>query len=163
MARISDTNYLRSEQYHNSSNLEARIALHTRFSVNRHSWQRWVFDQISFPADGRLLELGCGPGTLWQENLDRLPSGLEITLSDFSTGMVSQAQKNLAKRMGTARFQTIDAQAIPYPEASFECSNGDESKEGRVAISDWASHTLLLAQGNEKFPQEGKKEGGTSG
>lgn len=120
MARISDTNYLRSEQYHNSSNLEARIALHERFSVNPQGWQRWVFNHISFPADGHLLELGCGSGALWRENLERIPPGWEIYLSDLSAGMVSQARKNLGDRMASACFQVINAEAIPHPDASFD-------------------------------------------
>jgi len=120
LSRISNSQYLRSKQYHNSTNLEARIALHARFSLNPHGWQHWVFDQLSLSPGCRVLELGCGPGTLWLENLERLPQIEEIILSDFSSGMVAQAQKNLAGRMAAARFQTIDAQSIPYREASFD-------------------------------------------
>lgn len=119
MSRLTDSQYLRNEQYGNSSNLEARIALHVRFSSNPQGWQRWVFDQLNLPPGCRILELGCGPGTLWRENLDRLPPAGELILSDFSAGMVAQAQKNLTGRMA-ASFQTIDAQAIPYAAASFE-------------------------------------------
>ncbi len=120
MSQLTDSQYLRSEQYGNSSNLEARIALHARFSTNPNGWQRWVFDQLNLPPSGCVLELGCGPGNLWQENIDRLPPAGEIILSDFSAGMAAQSQKNLAGRMA-ARFQTIDAQAIPYATASFDC------------------------------------------
>jgi SAM-dependent methyltransferase len=120
MSQLTDSQYLRSEQYNNSSNLEARIALHARFSLNPYGWQRWVFDQLDLPPGCRILELGCGPGTLWRENLGRLPPAGEIILSDFSAGMAAQAQKNLAGRMAVL-FQTIDAQAIPYPAARFDC------------------------------------------
>lgn len=116
---MSDSNYLRSEQYHSSSNLEARIALHRRFSPNALGWQRWVFEQLSLRDGCRVLELGCGPGTLWLENLERMPAGGEMILSDFSAGMVSKARKNLDGKM-TARFEIIDARSIPYPEASFD-------------------------------------------
>jgi ubiquinone/menaquinone biosynthesis C-methylase UbiE len=120
LPRISDPNYLRNEQYHNSSNLEARIALHARFSQNPQNWHRWVYDQLDLPPGCRLLELGCGSGALWRENLERLPMTGEIILSDFSEGMVRQAQTNLSGRMA-ARFQVIDAQTIPYPDESFDC------------------------------------------
>lgn len=120
MSRLTDSQYLRREQYANSSNLEARIALHTRFSSNRYGWQRWVFDQLELQDGCRVLELGCGPGNLWRENLDRLPEIAQLVLSDFSSGMVAQAQKNLAARLAAARFQTIDARFIPYPAASFD-------------------------------------------
>ena len=120
MPRLSDTHYLRSEQYRNSTNLDARIALHARFSVNPQGWQRWVFDQISLPAEARLLEIGCGSGALWADNPDRIPPGWEIFLSDISTGMVTQARENLMDRIRIACFQVINAQAIPYPKASFD-------------------------------------------
>jgi SAM-dependent methyltransferase len=120
MSQLTDSQYLRNEQYNNSSNLEARIALHARFSQNPYGWQCWVFDQLDLLPGCRVLELGCGSGALWQENVDRLPPGGEIILSDFSTGMAAQAQKNLAGRLA-AGFQIIDAQAIPYRAASFDC------------------------------------------
>jgi ubiquinone/menaquinone biosynthesis C-methylase UbiE len=120
LPRISDPQYLRNEQYLNSSNLERRIALHARFSLNPQNWHRWVFDQLDLPPGCRLLELGCGSGALWRENLERLPMTGEIILSDFSDGMVRQAQMNLSGRMA-ARFQVIDAQTIPYPNESFDC------------------------------------------
>ena len=120
MSRISDPQYLRREQYRNSSNLEARIALHARFSVNPHGWQRWVFDQLELKEGCHALELGCGSGALWLENLERLPRGGEMILSDFSAGMVAQAQKKLTGRMAAARFQAIDARYLPYPPASFD-------------------------------------------
>ena len=120
MSRVSDSNYLRNEQYRNSTNLDARIALHARFSVNPQGWQRWAFDQISLPMEARLLELGCGSGALWQQNLERIPLDWKIHLSDLSTGMLRQARDNLIEQMPSAYFQTIDAMAIPYPDASFE-------------------------------------------
>jgi SAM-dependent methyltransferase len=119
LKHLSDPDYLRSKQYHNSSNLNARIALHTRFSLNPHGWQRWVFEQLDLRDGCRVLELGCGPGTLWLENLERRPGEAEIILSDFSAGMVEKAQENLAGKMAV-HFEIIDARAIPYPEASFD-------------------------------------------
>jgi SAM-dependent methyltransferase len=43
-----------------------------------------------------LLELGSGPGNLWRENLDRIPAGWQILLSDLSPGMIEVARKSLA-------------------------------------------------------------------
>ncbi|HLQ30196.1 MAG TPA: hypothetical protein VK140_13265 [Ktedonobacteraceae bacterium] len=43
--------YLLTKQYKNAANLNARIALHRRFSMNKYEFQRWVFDQFSIPAD----------------------------------------------------------------------------------------------------------------
>lgn len=88
MSKATDQNYLQNDQYQDASNLNARIALHQRFGMARVPWHCWVFDQFTLPPDARVLELGCGPGQLWVQNLDRLPSGWHMTLSDFSLGMV---------------------------------------------------------------------------
>ena len=119
MPRINDPHYLR-KQYQDAGNLNARIFLHRRFSVNNYGWFRWVFDQFDFPEDARVLELGCGPGLLWQENARRIPSGWEVTLSDFSPGMLSQARANLKDVPHPLAFEVIDAQNIPYPAAHFD-------------------------------------------
>ena len=76
-------------QYHDDSNLNARSALHERFSTNPYGWHRWVFDHLTtLPVQMCILELGCGPGYLWDANRDRIPAGWDLTLTDFSAGMV---------------------------------------------------------------------------
>ncbi len=112
--------YLLTKQYKNAANLNARIALHRRFSMNKYEFQRWVFDQFSIPAEGRILELGCGPGHLWRINADRIPEKWDITLSDFSPGMLQEAQQNLANIGRHFTFQRIDAQSIPFEDESFD-------------------------------------------
>lgn len=122
MLTIADQTYLRSDQYKSAANLNVRIELHRRFSVNRYGWQRWVFDQFDLPPHARLLELGCGPADLWRENRRRLPTDWDLTLSDLSPGMVEQAQAALSAAGLTPlpRCEVIDAQAIPYPDATFD-------------------------------------------
>jgi ubiquinone/menaquinone biosynthesis C-methylase UbiE len=117
-AKMTDPQYL-AKQYQDASNLDARVRLHQRFSVNKYGWHRWVFDQFKMPALCRILELGCGPGYLWMENLDRLPSGWEIVLSDFSPGMLEQTRQNLKGGRGF-QFEGIDAQSIPYENEHFD-------------------------------------------
>jgi ubiquinone/menaquinone biosynthesis C-methylase UbiE len=47
--------------------------------------------QIGWPSEGVILEVGCGPGWLWSEAASQLPSGLRLTLTDLSAGMVDAA------------------------------------------------------------------------
>jgi ubiquinone/menaquinone biosynthesis C-methylase UbiE len=115
---VNDPEYLK-KQYQDSSNLDARIRLHQRFSVNKTSWQRWVFDQIKVPDNCRILELGCGPGNLWMENAERIPEGWKIVLSDFSSGMLEQTRQNLKGRHGF-QFKCFNAQSIPFEDAHFD-------------------------------------------
>jgi ubiquinone/menaquinone biosynthesis C-methylase UbiE len=118
ITRKIDREYL-ANQYRDGTNLNARILLHQKFSTNPYSWFGWVFDQFNLPAQGRILELGCGAGTLWMDNLERIPTGWEITLSDFSAGMVVQAQANLSQKRSFL-FKQVDARSTPLPfEAGF--------------------------------------------
>lgn len=117
---ISDQHYLLTDHYKNASNLNARIQLHERFSTNTYDWYRWAFDQIKTRPRSRVLELGCGPGRLWLNNFDRIPKDWQITLSDFSPGMLQEAQRNLQIVRHAFNFQVIDAQAIPFKEKSFD-------------------------------------------
>ena len=120
MPQISDQAYLLTRQYQNASNLEARIALHARFSTNTYGYYSWIFDHLDLPSQSRVLELGCGTGRLWLENKDRIPEGWDVTLSDFSPGMVQEAQQNLRDSRRSLTFAVVDAQAIPYAHERFD-------------------------------------------
>ncbi len=120
MPQITDHDYLLNDQYKNSANLDVRVQLHLRFSTNPYGWNRWYFDQLELPSDARVLELGCGPGYLWRDNLDRVPGGWDITLSDFSPGMLEQARHNLSADHYAFHFYQVDAQAIPSNDNSFD-------------------------------------------
>ncbi len=119
MPKLTDQTYLLTEQYRDGSNLNARISLHARFSTNPYGWFLWVFDQFNLPSRCRMLELGCGIGDLWLNNLHRIPKSWDITLSDFSAGMVYQACKNLHDH-SQYKFGIIDAQAIPFDDKSLD-------------------------------------------
>jgi len=118
MPNIADQSYLR-EQYKNAANLNDRIQLHVRFSTNRQDFHMWIFEQLKLAPDSHILELGCGPGSLWRPNMVRIPAGWQITLTDFSPGMLAEARANLAGAHPFA-FEQADAQAIPFADASFD-------------------------------------------
>src|SRR5690349_3664651 len=111
MPELSDQHYLKTDQYRDASNLNARIALHVRFSTNKYGWLRWVFDQLDLAPDSRILEIGCGPGTLWIENRPRIPAGWRLTLADLSSGMAHEARQGIGPAPPTFRFLVADAQA----------------------------------------------------
>jgi ubiquinone/menaquinone biosynthesis C-methylase UbiE len=72
------------------------------------------------PDNARLIELGAGVGWLWLRNGRRIPIGWDITLSDFSPGMVAEQRKNMAQIPRPFSFEEIDVQAISHPDASFD-------------------------------------------
>ena len=121
MSKFTDQQYLKTDQYRDSTNLDARVAIHQRFSTNPYGWFRWVFDTLlKLPENAKILELGCGPGYLWKENVNRIPAGWNITLSDLSSGMVDAAWRNLVVTGRTFQFKEIDAQSIPFEEETFD-------------------------------------------
>src|SRR5262249_38380527 len=115
--RMSERACLREVQYRDDTNLNARAAPHKRFSVNPVGLQRWLLDLLDLPAQAGVLEVGCGPGDLWVANLDRIPPGWRVVLSDFSPGMVEAARR----RLGSHRFdfEVADAEAVPHGPGAF--------------------------------------------
>jgi ubiquinone/menaquinone biosynthesis C-methylase UbiE len=114
---FTDPAYLRDEQYRDDANLRARMDLHHRFSTNPQPWHRWIFDRLEFPAEARILDVGCGPGELWLQNADRLPLGWRLTLTDLSAGMLEKAREALGER---ADYQVADVQELPFEDESFD-------------------------------------------
>ena len=121
MSQFTDPQYLRTDQYRDSTNLGVRSEIHRRFSTNPYGWFHWIFDVLAkLPEDAEILELGCGPGYLWCNCANRIPPGWKVTLSDLSLGMVDAACQNLLVTGRNFKFEEIDAQAIPYPDESFD-------------------------------------------
>lgn len=118
MEILRNQQYLLNEQYKDASNLNARIELHRRFSTSTLGWHSWVFDHFKLHEGCKLLELGCGPGLLWRSNRQRIPASWQIILSDFSAGMLAEARPALGEEHFT--YQVVDAQALPFDDASFD-------------------------------------------
>jgi ubiquinone/menaquinone biosynthesis C-methylase UbiE len=120
MSNLEDQQYLLNEEYKSASRLKIRLQLLQRFSTNGIDYYRWIFDHFDLKPNSRILELGCGLGTLWQKNLDRIPADSIIILSDFSPGMLQEAQRNLHDSSPSFTFQIVDAQSIPFETAHFD-------------------------------------------
>ncbi|HEU0169186.1 MAG TPA: methyltransferase domain-containing protein [Chloroflexota bacterium] len=120
--RAQEPNYLLTQQYRTDANLSARASLHQRFSTNQEpgGWFAWLFERLlaGIPADADVLEIGAGPGWLWQGNAVRIPAGWRLTLTDFSPGMVDAARANVA--LPGVRFEVVDAQHIPFGDGAFD-------------------------------------------
>ncbi|MCK4726928.1 MAG: class I SAM-dependent methyltransferase [Anaerolineales bacterium] len=119
MPSIDDQKYLKEEQYKTPTNLQARINLHRSYSQNPIPWHQWIFDQIAIQPGSRVLELGCGPGVFWADNLPRIPAGLDITLADLSLGMVQSAKLALIEH-DEFHYVCMDALAIPISSGKFD-------------------------------------------
>ena len=147
MTEIIDPNYLRGDQYRDSSNLKKRTNLHERFSTNPQGWFAWVASQIrpllsdltqpepelgsahvalpanpraAFPSSARVLEIGCGPGLLWAAQGEQIAPGAQVVLIDFSPGMVTQARTAMRRQARAYTYAVNDAMALPFADNSFD-------------------------------------------
>lgn len=120
-SRGTDAAYLREHQYKDPTNLSARIALHARFSQSEEPWYPWLVGLVDWPEGGEVLEVGCGPGTLWVNVAALLPR-LRLTLTDLSDGMLAAAQEAVAlfPSLELVDTETCDAQALPFADESFD-------------------------------------------
>lgn len=110
-------------QYQNASNISSRISLHSEYSHNKQGWFPWIFEQCNIKDNMRILELGCGNGSLWVENFDKIPQNVSITLSDISSGMLRDIRRAISELSpGDSRFnfKVIDAQKIPLENESYD-------------------------------------------
>ena len=137
LIHLTDMDQSLRDQYQNASNISARIQLHGAYSVNRQGWFPWIFEQCRLQDGLRVLELGCGDGTLWTENMQKLRKfpDLELVLSDSSDGMLRDAKRRITAQLAEVEklsagaetgkfpqmtFQTFACQSIPYADASFD-------------------------------------------
>lgn len=109
------------EQYKNADRLKLRQSLHEKYSVNKVGLGKWMFDQYPFRPKMKILELGSGKGDLWSYYFasDKLLSyEMDITLSDFSDGMVDTMRRNYSDK--EIFVKKIDITDIPFEEETFD-------------------------------------------
>ncbi len=131
------------QQYKNASNLNIRIGLHQKYSQNRISWFDWIYSQIDLQENEQILEIGCGTGELWRKHVQKIPKGVNITLSDQSEGMVQDAKKSIGKYPKIFSYETFDCQKIP--------------KEPHIYDKVIANHLLFYLPDRQKVLQEVKR------
>lgn len=108
-------------QYQNSTNISARIQLHSLYSQNEQGWFPWIYEQCEIISGMKILEIGCGNARLWTENIRRIPDNVEIVLSDISEGIVREIRRDsLFHEDKRFSFASFDCQEIPYEKGSFD-------------------------------------------
>ena len=115
-------------QYKNAENVSARIRLHKEYSINKQGWFPWILEQCNLKEGIKILEIGCGNGALWTENIEKIPKGMEVVLSDISDGMLRDARRVVLELLSehpfleeeAFSFQVFDCKEIPFKENSFD-------------------------------------------
>lgn len=100
--------------------------LYTRFAwaydavswaVSRGRWQAWGRAAIPRLAGRQVLEIGCGPGHLL---LAMAQAGYQVSGVDLSPQMTARARGRLHAHGLPPRVVRGRAQALPWPDASFD-------------------------------------------
>lgn len=109
-------------QYNSDKNLNARQALHRGFSTNKYGWENWVFDQYKFKAKDKVIEFGCGNGSQWANNKNKIPKDISVILTDLSEGMLKITKDNLLGIEQVSDYSIMDIQNIEYADSYFDCA-----------------------------------------
>lgn len=107
-------------QYQDSTNITARINLHQKYSVNQQGWFPWIYEKAGILPNMKILEIGCGNGALWTENLKLLPKHISILLSDISEGMIRDVRRTIGSQDSRFSYETFDCSSIPQPDNRFD-------------------------------------------
>ncbi len=107
-------------QYQDASNISSRIRLHKEYSTNPKGWFPWIFEHCNLKSNERVLEIGCGNGALWTENLKAIPRHISILLSDVSDGMLRDARRNLPPADKRFSFACFDCHSFPSSLSAFD-------------------------------------------
>lgn len=143
LIHMTNMEYAIVDQYKTAVNLSVRIGLHKRFSHNPKPWFQWLAEQLPLSESGRILEVGCGNGELWQYVEPERLSEKEVWLTDLSPGMVEDAEEALSgreKACGAFRFLVEDGESLDFEKDTFD-----------LAI---ANHVLFYVKDRKKALEE---------
>ena len=118
MSNINDTSMVK-QQYANANNLNTRISIHEKFSINKMGFGNWIVSNYKIDNGMKVLELGCGTGDMWKGRSALIDKCSNVILSDFSEGMVETAKDNIGE-YENVEYRVLDIQEIPYADESFD-------------------------------------------
>ena len=118
MGAINDKDIVQ-KQYENATNLNTRISIHDKYSVNKQGFGNWIVSNYQITDGMRVLELGCGTGDMWTRKSNLIARCAELVLTDFSEGMVRTAHSNIGD-LPNVTYQVVDIQEIPFETNSFD-------------------------------------------
>jgi ubiquinone/menaquinone biosynthesis C-methylase UbiE len=108
-----------TRQYKDSSNLDIRKNFHKKYSTNSTGYSDWILSNIKFFKGCRILEVGCGTGSLWGNDPELINTFSELVLTDISIGMIDIVKESYAGRKNI-QIQAMDVLDMPFEDNSFD-------------------------------------------
>lgn len=107
------------KQYANANGLNARILLHQKYSVATENYDDWIAKHYRILPDEKVLEVGCGTGSIWRNAQRYLPESASLILTDLSAGMLEAARAAVPARQNIL-YEQADLQKLPYADHIFD-------------------------------------------
>ncbi|MFE8011816.1 class I SAM-dependent methyltransferase [Streptomyces antibioticus] len=97
---------------------------HHESVLRSHTWRTAANSAAyllgSLEPHQRILDIGCGPGTITADLAALVPDG-HVTGVDHAAGVLDQARATAAGRgLANVDFGVADVHALPYPDGSFD-------------------------------------------
>ncbi|MBR6381180.1 MAG: methyltransferase domain-containing protein [Lachnospiraceae bacterium] len=106
-------------QYATSKGLDTRISFHDRFSTNKQGFGPWIVSNYALGEGMKVLELGCGTGSMWVGHEDLTAKCGRLVLTDLSEGMLETAKENLGER-APLEYRVEDIQTLSFADDTFD-------------------------------------------
>src|SRR5215470_13087269 len=88
-----------------------------RFSRYMEDGARQYYESLDIPPGSKVLDVACGSGQL---ALMASRDGFDSTGVDIAENLIERARERSAAEGLNARFEVGDAEALPFPDASFD-------------------------------------------
>ncbi|SFC01021.1 Methyltransferase domain-containing protein [Butyrivibrio sp. YAB3001] len=106
-------------QYATSKGLNTRLSFHDKYSTNKLGYGNWIVSNYEIHEGMKVLELGCGTGSLWMQRDELVSKFGKFVLTDLSEGMLATAKGNLGER-DNMEYMVADIQNLPFEDNSFD-------------------------------------------
>ena len=126
------------EQYATSKGLDTRITFHDKYSTNKLGYGPWLVSNYEICEGMKVLELGCGTGTLWLGHDDLVARCGKLVLSDLSEGMLEKGREKVERLWGEKLSR--------YPKPVLEKGDGAD-----LRFEDGSVDIITIAYGIRNF------------